>query len=330
MDTAITPTAVVTGGAGFLGSHLVGLLLEEGYHVIAVDSLWTGSTGNVTKFQNHPNYTFLRHNVAEPFPEQLENASRIYNLACPASPKRFPQAPLGILETCYVGTKNVLDLAYRSGARVLLASTSEVYGDPLVCPQPENYWGNVNSFGGRSCYDEGKRVAEALAYGYRLEKNVDVRIARIFNAYGPGIRPDDGRIVPNFIAAALRQEDIKITGDGTASRCFQYAGDCAMGIYRLMESSVLTPVNIGREEETTVGEMANLINDIVAEKTGRPKVGIVFGPKPDDDPYRRVPDAGKAKRELGHEAKIGLKEGLEKTVEWFANLREFGPLQAKI
>ncbi|KAK6207604.1 hypothetical protein QIS74_12685 [Colletotrichum tabaci] len=322
------PTAVVTGGAGFLGSHLVALLLEEGFHVIAVDSLWTGSVENISRLGKHPKFTFLRHNVTEPFPKTLEKADRIYNLACPASPKKFPEAPLGILETCYMGTKNVLDLASKTGARVLLASTSEVYGDPLVCPQPEEYWGNVNSFGGRSCYDEGKRVAEALAYGYRLERNVDVRIGRIFNAYGPGIRPDDGRVVPNFIAAALKGKDITITGDGTASRCFQYAGDCAIGLYKLMESSVLSPVNIGREEETTIGEMARLINEIVAKQTGRPEVRIVYGPKPDDDPYRRVPNARKAKRELGHEAKIGLREGLEQTVDWFLNLPEFN-LQQK-
>ncbi|KAJ0164157.1 UDP-glucuronic acid decarboxylase 1 [Colletotrichum tanaceti] len=268
------PTAVVTGGAGFLGSHLVALLLEEGFHVIAVDSLWTGSVENVSRLGKHPKFTFLRHNVTEPFPKSLEKAD-------------------------------------------------QVYGDPLVCPQPEEYWGNVNPFGGRSCYDEGKRVAEALAYGYRLERNVDVRIGRIFNAYGPGIRPDDGRVVPNFIAAALRGKDIIITGDGTASRCFQYAGDCAIGLYKLMESSVLSPVNIGREEETTIGEMARLINDIVAKRTGRPEVRIVYGPKLDDDPYKRVPNTRKAKRELGHEAKIGLREGLKQTVDWFLSLPEF-------
>ncbi|TDZ55148.1 UDP-glucuronic acid decarboxylase 4 [Colletotrichum trifolii] len=323
-------TVVVTGGAGFLGSHLVALLLEKGHRVIAVDSLWTGSAENITKLQEHPNFTFLRHDVTAPFPESLEKATRIYNLACPASPKKFPKAPLGILETCYKGTKNALDLASKTGARVLLASTSEVYGDPLVVPQGEQYHGNVNPFGGRSCYDEGKRVAEALAYAYRLEKQTDVRIARIFNAYGPFIRPDDGRVVPNFIAAALRQEDIRITGDGSASRCFQYAGDCAMGLYRLMESSVMGPVNIGREEETTIGEMATMINDIVAEKTGRPKVRIVYGPKPDDDPYRRVPDASKARRELGHEAKVGLAEGLQRTVDWFVTLPEFGPQKARL
>ncbi|KAI3548383.1 hypothetical protein CSPX01_03179 [Colletotrichum filicis] len=323
-------TAVVTGGAGFLGSHLVALLLEEGHKVIAIDSLWTGSNGNVTRFQNHANYAFLRHDVTKPFPKSLEKADRIYNLACPASPKRFPQAPLGILETCYKGTKNVLDLASKSGARVLLASTSEVYGDPLVCPQPESYWGNVNSFGGRSCYDEGKRVAEALAYAYRLESKVDIRIGRIFNAFGPGIRADDGRVVSNFIAAALKQEDIIITGDGTASRCFQYAGDCVMGLYKLMESGVLDPVNIGREEETTIGKIAVMINEIVAEKTGRLQVRVIFGPKPDDDPYRRVPDASKARRELGHEAKVGLREGLEKTVDWFMTLQEFDTPKAKI
>lgn len=189
-----------------------------------------------------------------------------------------------------------------------------------MCPQPETYWGNVNSFGPRSCYDEGKRVAEALAYGYRLQRGADVRIARIFNAYGPGIHPADGRVVPNFIAAALAGKPISITGDGTASRCFQYGADCVAGLHKLMESSVLSPVNIGREEETTIGEIANIINEIVARKTGRPRVPINFLPKPDDDPYRRVPDASKARSMLNHEAETGLEEGLVRTVDWFMTL----------
>lgn len=204
--------------------------------------------------------------------------------------------------------------------RTGLTLDSEVYGDPLVCPQPETYWGNVNSFGPRSCYDEGKRVAESLAYAYRLQRGIDVRIARIFNAYGPGIRPDDGRVVSNFIAAALEGKDIEITGDGTASRCFQYVSDCVLGLNKLMESSCKTPVNIGCDEEISIGELASLVNEIVARKTGKPLVRVRLMPKPEDDPVRRQPDITLANEQLQWNPQVGLTEGLEATVEWFMNL----------
>ncbi|KAI1271186.1 UDP-glucuronic acid decarboxylase 1 [Xylaria sp. FL0933] len=312
------PTILVTGGAGFLGSNLVGLLLANPEnHVIAMDSLWTGSMESIKNVKDNPRFEFLRHDVTQPFPDSIKSLDRIYHLACPASPKRFPEAPLGILNTCFIGTTNVLELGKRTGARVLLASTSEIYGDPLVCPQPESYHGNTNPFGPRSCYDEGKRVAEALAFAYRKQYNVDIRIARIFNAYGPGLRPDDGRVVPNFVTAALKGENIVITGDGTASRCFQFGIDCCEGLMALMESNYLKPVNIGRDSETTVGELAKLVAEIVSKKTGKPPVGVTLGQKPEDDPYRRVPDTTIAKKELGWSAKVDLTQGLETTVDWF-------------
>ncbi|KAI1194942.1 UDP-glucuronic acid decarboxylase 1 [Nemania serpens] len=312
------PTILVTGGAGFLGSNLVGLLLAKPENtVIVMDSLWTGSMDSIKGVKDNARFKFIRHDVSQPFPDTIGSVDRIYHLACPASPTRFPEAPLGILNTCFLGTTNVLELGKKTGARVLLASTSEIYGDPLVCPQPETYHGNTNPFGPRSCYDEGKRVAEALAYGYRKQSNVDIRIARIFNAYGPGLRPNDGRVVPNFVMAALNGEPIVITGDGTASRCFQYATDCVTGLMALMESNYLKPVNIGRVDETTVGELAKTISDIVAKKTGKPAVGVVLTDKREDDPFRRVPDVTVATRELGWTAEVDLVKGLETTVDWF-------------
>jgi UDP-glucuronate decarboxylase len=291
-----------------------------------MDSFWTGTPASLQKYLSNPSFSLLEFDVTNPWPDDI-SVDQIYHLACPASPKRFPENPSKILETCYLGTTHALNLARCTNARLLLASTSEVYGDPLVCPQPETYWGNVNSFGPRSCYDEGKRVAEALCYAYRLQHNVDVRIVRIFNAYGPGLLPNDGRVVSNFIASTLDGRNITVQGDGKASRCFQYATDCVRGMHLLMESDWKGgPINIGAETETTVGELAELIVRIVKEKTGGEggigEVGFNYVAKTEDDPFRRVPDCGRAREVLGWRPEIKLEEGLEKTVEWHLELRK--------
>ncbi|KAJ5094656.1 Nucleoside-diphosphate-sugar epimerase [Penicillium angulare] len=308
---------LVTGGAGFLGSHLIRILLERNYRVIAIDSLWTGSLDSIANIQDHPNFTFLRHDVTLPFTGIINDVSQIYHLACPASPKHFVKNPIDILNKCFQGTKNVLDFAVKCNARVLLASTSEVYGDPLVYPQAESYYGNVNPFGPRSCYDEGKRVAEAMAYAFRLENNLDIRIGRIFNAYVPGMLPSDGRVVPNFISAAIGQKDMQIAGDGNARRCFQYVGDCVLGLYTLMQSSCLSPVNIGCDDEISIANLAQLINDIVSRKTASAPVDVLFTEKSDDDPFRRRPEISMAKEKLQWQPRVGLRDGLEMTVNWF-------------
>ncbi|MCJ1474648.1 UDP-glucuronic acid decarboxylase 1 [Lambiella insularis] len=311
---------LVTGGAGFLGAHLVELLLKQKHEVLVIDSFWTGSSEAIAKFEHIQAFCFMRHDVTESYPSDIE-VDQIYHLACPASPKRFPENPLAILRTCFEGTKNALELAKRCNARILLSSTSEVYGDPLVCPQAESYWGNVNSFGPRSCYDEGKRVAEALAYAYRLQFGTEVRIARIFNAYGPGLLPNDGRVVSNFIAAALAGEDIVVTGDGKSSRCFQFVTDCVRGLNLLMNSSFEGPVNIGSDHETSIGELATLVKDLVASKTGQPAVGVTYLPAKQDDPFRRVPNIRLAKEKLEWEPTIGLSQGLEDSVDWYRSLK---------
>ena len=290
-----------------------------------MDSFWTGTPTSLQQFLSDPNFSLLEFDVTDPWPDHI-SVDRIYHLACPASPKRFPENPAKILQTCYLGTTHALDLARRTNARLLLASTSEVYGDPLVCPQPETYWGNVNSFGARSCYDEGKRVAEALCYAYRLQYNVDVRIVRIFNAYGPGLLPNDGRVVSNFISVTLDGRNITVQGDGKASRCFQYATDCVKGMYLLMESTWTGgPINIGAETETTVGELAEMIIRLVKKKVdGREnaqELGINYVAKAEDDPFRRVPDCSRAREVLGWRPEVELAEGLEKTIEWHLELR---------
>jgi UDP-glucuronate decarboxylase len=313
-------------GAGFLGGHLVELLLSKGHSVVVMDSFWTGTPASLDRFQANPNFSLLECDVIDPWPEQL-GCDQIYHLACPASPKRFPENPSKILETCYLGTTQALRLARRTNARLLLASTSEVYGDPQVWPQTESYWGNVNPFGPRSCYDEGKRVAEALCYAHRLQYGIDVRIVRIFNAYGPGLLPNDGRVVSNFIAAALDTAAITVQGDGKASRCFQYATDCVRGLYLLMESDWKGgPVNIGAETETTVGELAETIVRIVKQKTGAggqaaQEVAINYVARTEDDPSRRVPDCSRARELLGWRPEVGLEDGLERTVDWHLALR---------
>ncbi|KAH8647277.1 hypothetical protein BX600DRAFT_532778 [Xylariales sp. PMI_506] len=308
---------IVTGGAGFIGSHLVEKLLAEGKKVIVLDSLWTGSADNIAKFEPNENFLFIQCDVRYALPA-LEPPTEIYHLACPASPDQFDQSPIEILETCFTGTKNMLDLAVSSGARILIASTSEIYGDPKISPQSEKYWGNTNSFGPRACYDEGKRITEALAYGYQLKHGLQVRIARIFNAYGPSMQIRDGRAVPNFIAAAMEGRPIPIYGDGSATRCFQFVTDCVRGLMALMKSDYCRPVNVGSDQETRVDDIARLITEIVATKKGEAaKAPIKYLPAREDDPYQRKPDISLAREVLRWQPTVNLQEGLNATVDYF-------------
>ncbi|KAI6781605.1 uncharacterized protein J7T54_005316 [Emericellopsis cladophorae] len=310
-------TVLVTGGAGFLGHHLVKLLLEEGKEVVVFDNLWTGSAKNVRHFEQHLGFTFVHCDIRERLPD-VGHVEQIYHLACPASPDRFEESPVEILETCFQGTKNIFDLGVKCGARVLIASTSETYGDPLTSPQSEQYRGNVNCFGPRSCYDEGKRIAESLAYAYHHKHGLQVRVARIFNAYGPHMQLHDGRAVPNFISSAMEGHSIVVYGDGNSTRCFQYALDCVEGLHRLMNSDHDLPVNIGSDVEMPIGLIADMVARVVAEKMGHADcVDVTFLPQREDDPTQRQPDIGLAKRVLGWAPKIELEEGLDRTVNWF-------------
>ncbi|OQE11950.1 hypothetical protein PENFLA_c067G01487 [Penicillium flavigenum] len=309
-------TILVTGGAGFLGSNLIDFLLQKGNHVIGVDSFETGSPKNVQHLDNHPQFTLVNHNIQYPF-QELEEIDQIYNLACPASPTQYQKSPVKTLRTCFLGTENLLEIAKSRGIRILHTSTSEVYGDPQVHPQPETYWGNVNPFGPRACYDEGKRVAESLCYAYREQFGVDIRIARIFNTYGPRMGAGDGRVVSSFIAAALAGRDVCITGDGTATRSFQFVTDCIEGLYTLMNSDYREgPVNIGNDVETSIQALAERIVDLVANSTGKEKVNITHQPRLVDDPSVRKPQITLAKAKLGWAPVVPLDFGLQKTIEW--------------
>ncbi|KAJ5322889.1 UDP-glucuronate 5-epimerase [Penicillium brevicompactum] len=289
---------LVTGAAGFLGSNLVDFLLEKGNTVIGLDNLQSGSVQTQDHLQDHPRYEFFSHNIQNRLPD-LSNVQQIYNLACPASPVHYQKDPVSTLSTCFVGTQNLLELAKARNIRILHTSTSEVYGDPSIHPQPEHYWGNVNSFGPRACYDEGKRVAEALCYAYKEQYGVDIRIARIFNTYGPRMAASDGRVVSSFIASALAGEDLKITGDGKSTRSFQYVTDCIQGLYALMESGYdQGPVNIGNDGEFTIQQLAEMTIDAVAQITGRSKVSITYLPPLADDPVVRRPDISLARKVL--------------------------------
>ncbi len=305
---------LVTGGAGFIGSHLCERLLRDGHHVICLDNFFTGRRDNVMHLLNEPGFELVRHDVVEPL---LLDVDQIYNLACPASPIHYQYNPVKTVKSNVLGTMNMLTLAKRQGARILQASTSEVYGDPSVHPQPESYWGNVNPIGPRSCYDEGKRVAETLMMDFHREHRVDIRIARIFNTYGPRMLEADGRVVSNFIVQALRGEPLTLYGDGSQTRSFCFVSDLVEGLVRLMNTQGANqPVNLGNPVEFTMRELAHE----VAELCGRETV-VVMQPLPQDDPRQRKPDITRARELLGWEPTIQLREGLQRTVAFFRERR---------
>ncbi len=306
---------VVTGGAGFIGSHLVEALLARGHAVMCLDNFFTGSKKNILPFMGEPNFEYIRHDVVTPI---LLEADQIYHLACPASPVHYQGNPIKTLKTSVLGTLNMLGLAKRIKARILLASTSEIYGDPEVHPQVETYHGNVNPVGPRACYDEGKRAAETLMVGYRDYNNVNVAIARIFNTYGPRMLPNDGRVISNFICQVLRGDDLTVYGNGMQTRSFCYVSDMVDGLIRLMESSEPGPINLGNPHEVTVKDLARMILEMI------PATGseIVYKPLPEDDPTRRRPDITLAKGKLGWVPEVSLTEGLKATIAYFR--RELG------
>ena len=306
---------LITGGAGFVGSHLCKRLLNEGNEVICLDNYFTGAKKNIVELLDHPYFEMVRHDITEPYYAEVDE---IYNLACPASPVHYQYNPIKTIKTSVLGAINVLGLAKRVKAKVLQASTSEVYGDPLVHPQPESYWGHVNPIGIRSCYDEGKRCAETLFMDYHNQNNVAIKIIRIFNTYGPNMNPVDGRVVSNFIVQALQGKDITIFGDGLQTRSFQYVDDLVEGMIRMMgsEPSFLGPVNLGNPNEFTMLELANAIIELTGSKSK-----IIHLDLPQDDPKQRQPDISLAKEKLeGWEPKIQLREGLITTISYFDRL----------
>ena len=307
---------LVTGGAGFLGSHLCERLLADGHEVLAVDNFYTGSRDNVAHLMENPRFSVLEHDVTKPLGLDVE-VDQIFNLACPASPPHYQRDPIKTTLTSVLGVYNMLELARRTGAKILQASTSEVYGDPSMHPQPESYWGNVNPIGIRSCYDEGKRVAETLLFDFHRQYGIRIKVVRIFNTYGPRMDPEDGRVVSNFIVQALRGQDLTIYGDGTQTRSFCFVDDLVEGFVRFMATSddVTGPINLGNTGEFTVAELA----EKVIAKVGGPS-RIVYRDLPSDDPKVRKPDITKARAVLGWEAKVALDEGLDKTIAYFAKV----------
>ena len=304
---------LVTGGAGFLGSHLCERLLNDGHEVICLDNYFTGRMANVAHLRDNRCFELIRHDVTEPI---LLEVDRIFNLACPASPIHYQFNPVKTIKTSVMGAINMLGMAKRVKARILQASTSEVYGDPAVHPQTEDYWGNVNPIGIRSCYDEGKRVAETLFMDYHRQNNVDIRIVRIFNTYGPRMLMNDGRVVSNFIVQALKGEDLTIYGDGSQTRSFCYVDDLIEGFVRMMDQDkIIGPVNIGNPGEFTMFELAKEVLELTGSKSK-----IVYKPLPGDDPKMRRPNIDLAKSALGWEPTIPLRQGLEKTIVYFEDL----------
>jgi UDP-glucuronate decarboxylase len=300
---------LVTGGAGFIGSHLIDRLIESHHEIICLDNFYTGTKQNIRHLIGHPNFELIRHDITEPIRLEVD---QIYHLACPASPVHYQYNPIKTTKVSFLGTLNMLGLAKRVKARFLLASTSEIYGDPEVHPQPEEYWGNVNTIGIRSCYDEGKRIAETLSFDYHRECNVDIRVARIFNTYGPRMLENDGRVVSNFISQALRGNDLTIYGDGSQTRSFCYVDNLVDGLIKLMNGDRTGPINLGNPEEYTILELAQKIRNIV-----NPDREIIFKPLPQDDPRRRKPDITKATSWLNWQPDVPLEEGLAKTIADF-------------
>ena len=305
---------LVTGGAGFLGSHLCERLLNEGNEVICIDNYFTGNKRNIVHLMGNPYFEVIRHDITAPFYIEVDE---IYNLACPASPIHYQYNPIKTVKTSVMGAINMLGLAKRIHAKVLQASTSEVYGDPVVHPQPEEYWGNVNPIGIRSCYDEGKRCAETLFFDYHRQNNVRIKVVRIFNTYGPRMHPNDGRVVSNFIMQALRGEDITLYGDGSQTRSFCYCDDLIDGLIRMMatDDSVIGPINIGNPKEFTIKQLAELVIELTGSKSK-----IVYLPAPADDPQQRQPVIDQAKEILHWEPTVQLREGIMKTIEYFKQL----------
>jgi UDP-glucuronate decarboxylase len=302
---------LVTGGAGFVGSHLCERLLDAGNEVFCLDNYFTGQKENILHLQENPFFELIRHDVTSPFFIEVDE---IYNMACPASPIHYQYNPIKTIKTSVIGAINMLGLAKRVNAKILQASTSEVYGNPLVHPQPESYWGNVNPMGERSCYDEGKRVAETLFQDYHRQNNVKIKIIRIFNTYGPRMHPNDGRVVSNFIVQALKNKDVTIYGEGDQTRSFQYVDDLVEGMIQMMKSpdEFIGPVNIGNPGEFTIKQLAEKVIELTGSKSK-----IVYKPLPSDDPMMRRPDISLAKKELHWEPKVPLETGLNKTIAFF-------------
>ena len=308
---------LVTGGAGFVGSHLVDRLMRRGDEVLCLDNYFTGRKNNIRHWIGHPNFELIRHDVTEPI--QLE-VDRIWHLACPASPVHYQFNPIKTAKTSFLGTYNMLGLARRVGARLMLASTSEVYGDPEVHPQPESYRGCVNTIGIRSCYDEGKRIAETLCFDYQRMHGVEVRVARIFNTYGPRMLEDDGRVVSNFIVQALRGEPLTLYGEGSQTRSFCYVDDLVEGFLRLMEGEHAGPINLGNPGEFTIRQLAELVRELID-----PKLKFVYRPLPQDDPMQRQPVIDLARNQLGWTPSVPLDQGLGRTIADFRSRLESSP-----
>ena len=303
---------LVTGGAGFIGTHLCRRLLNEGCHVICLDNLFTGSEQNIALFRSNPDFEFVLHDIVNPY--ETTDIDEIYNLACPASPVHYQYDAIKTIKTAVMGVINMLDLAVKNRAKILQASTSEVYGDPVVHPQNENYWGNVNPIGPRSCYDEGKRCGETLCMDYHRQNGVCIKIIRIFNTYGPYMLPNDGRVVSNFIVQALQGESITIYGTGEQTRSFQYVDDLIEGMIRMMntENDFTGPINLGNPEEFTILELARKVIEMTGSKSE-----VIFKPLPHDDPRQRKPDISLARKMLNWEPQISLDEGLGHVINYF-------------